>query len=166
MVGRYVFGEPVEPAAVQQCICWFDEWTRDHPGEPVELWLNTPGGGVLAGLALCDYLRWLALEGHHVTTAALGMAASIGAVILQAGQWRVVGRDSFVLLHPVEVLAANGESEVDGELEIAGLAAGRIREILVERTDLSGRQLDEDIMDDWWFDSAAALAAGLVDEIR
>jgi ATP-dependent Clp protease, protease subunit len=157
-VKRYIFSDPVTPASVSECIRQLNEWSDDDDST-IELWLSTPGGGVLAGLALYDYLRWLSLDGHHVTTAALGMAASIGAVILQAGDWRVIGRESFVFLHPVEYLEDDEGSEVDGEPEIAEMAGRKIDLIIGER---SGISMDKEI----WLDSAAALAAGLVDEIR
>src|SRR5687768_18491690 len=81
----YTFYSGVDAESVQQCMAELGRWSRRDPGAPITVIFNSPGGNVLDGLALFDYLRQLRSTDHRLTTIALGRAASMGAVLLQAG---------------------------------------------------------------------------------
>jgi hypothetical protein len=63
----YTFYSAVEAESVQQCMAELGQWSRRDPGAPITVIFNSPGGSVLDGLALFDYLRRLRAAGHEVT---------------------------------------------------------------------------------------------------
>ncbi len=72
----YAFNDPVSSSSVGACISQLNIWTRTDPGCDIEIIFNSPGGGVIDGMALYDYLQTLRRAGHKLTTVTFGMAAS------------------------------------------------------------------------------------------
>jgi len=95
----YIFRASVNESATANCIHQLQTWHRLYPGEPMEIVFTSPGGSVVDGMALYDFIQTLRSDGHHITTTALGMAASMAGVLLQAGDTRVMGRESWLLIH-------------------------------------------------------------------
>jgi ATP-dependent Clp protease protease subunit len=121
---------------------------------------------VLDGLALFDYLRQLRSIGHPVRTMALGRAASMGAVLLQAGSKRVIGRNAFLLIHEVSHLSVGKVSEMEDGVGFTKRLQQRLLAILAERSTLTERELSRRwVRRDWWLDAEEAVALGLADEL-
>jgi len=97
----YTFYDEVSEDSVKNCLAELSSWSRRFPAKPIILILNSPGGEVIAGLALFDYILKLRSDGHHVTVIVLGMVASMGGILLQAGDTRVMGKYSQLLIHEV-----------------------------------------------------------------
>lgn len=87
----YTFYGAVNSASVSSCLAELGIWSRESPQAPLTVVFNSPGGFLDDGLALYDYLLHLRSLGHHLTTVALGQAASMCGVLLQAGDVRVMG---------------------------------------------------------------------------
>ena len=64
----YVFGTDVTGDSVGRCIEQLTKWSRLDPGCDMELVFNSPGGNVIAGMAMFDYLKSLSRAGHKITT--------------------------------------------------------------------------------------------------
>src|SRR4051794_724172 len=126
----YTFYASVDPENVQQCMNELGQWSRRDPGSPITVIFNSPGGSVLDGLALFDYLRRLRSVGHFVTTMALGRAASMGAVLLQAGDHRVMGENAFLLIHEVSNHTTGKVSEMEDGVEFTRRLQKRLLAIL------------------------------------
>src|SRR4051794_26556315 len=126
----YTFYAAVDPENVQQCMSELGQWSRRDPGSPITVIFNSPGGSVLDGLALFDYLRRLRSVGHFVTTMALGRAASMGAVLLQAGDHRVMGENAFLLIHEVSNHTTGKVSEMEDGVEFTRRLQKRLLAIL------------------------------------
>jgi ATP-dependent Clp protease protease subunit len=162
----YTFYSAVDAESVQQCMADLGQWSRRDPGAPITVIFNSPGGSVLDGLALFDYLRRLRSTGHVVTTMALGRAASMGAVLLQAGDRRVVGENSFLLIHEVSNHTTGKVSEMEDGVEFTRRLQKRLLAILAGRSTLTEQQIARRwTRNEWWLDAGEAVALGLADEV-
>ncbi|HEX2040668.1 MAG TPA: Clp protease ClpP [Acidimicrobiales bacterium] len=162
----YTFYSAVDGDSVQQCMAELGRWSRRDPGAPITVIFNSPGGNVLDGLALFDYLRQLRSVGHRVTTIALGRAASMGAVLLQAGDHRVVGENAFLLVHEVSNASIGKVSELEDGMEFTKRLQKRLLAILSERSTLSDREIQRRwARKEWWLDAAEAVELGLADAL-
>lgn len=162
----YTFYSAVEPESVQNCMAELGTWSRRGPGAELTVIFNSPGGSVLDGLALFDYLRQLRAAGHPVTTMALGRAASMGAVLLQAGSRRVIGRNAFLLIHEVSHHSVGKVSEMEDSVGFTKRLQKRLLAILAERSTLSDREIQRRwARKEWWVDAEEAVELGLADEL-
>ena len=162
----YTFYAPVEAESVAACIAELGQWSRREPGSPITVIFNSPGGSVLDGLALFDYLRRLRSTGHHVTTVAIGRAASMGAVLLQAGDHRVIGGNAFLLIHEVSHSSAGKVSELEDGVEFTRKLQKRLQSILADRSTLTEAQIARRwVRKEWWLDADEAVALGFADSV-
>jgi ATP-dependent Clp endopeptidase proteolytic subunit ClpP len=168
----YVFDDAVSDKTVKACILRLNTWDRVDPKCEIELQINSPGGDIIAGLALIDSIRLLRAKGHVITTVALGMAASMGGVLLQAGTNRVMGKNCMLLLHEGSLGAIGDFGQVEDRVKLMEKLHERILEIFTERSEpINPKTTKKFIMSqwkrtDWWVDSKEALKLGFVDEVR
>jgi ATP-dependent Clp protease protease subunit len=162
----YTFYSGVDAESVAQCLAELGTWSRRDPACPITVIFNSAGGSVLDGLALFDYLRRLRTLGHHVTTLALGRAASMGAVLLQAGDTRVIGENAFLLVHEVSHLSAGRVSELEDSVEFTRRLQKRLLAILASRSTLTEREIQNRwARKEWWLDANEAVQLGLADSL-
>ncbi len=162
----YPFNGSVDSASVNKCIDALSTWDRTRPDEPIEIQFNSPGGSVIDGLALWDFLTRIK-QNHELTTSAIGYAASMAGILLQAGHTRILGKESWLMIHEASFSVGGKTGEVEDRVEWIKMIQGRFLRIFAERSNLSVAQLKRNwSRKDWWLDSDAALKAGLVDEIR
>jgi ATP-dependent Clp endopeptidase proteolytic subunit ClpP len=160
------YGE-VGPASVAKALTELGIWARRDPGSEIKIIFNSPGGSVLDGLALFDYLRELVADGHRITTVGMGMAASMGGILLQAGTHRVLAPNAYMLIHEISSLAWGGASELEDEVAFVKRLQDRILDILAERSTMTRQQIARKWKrKDWWLDAPEALRLGFVDEVR
>jgi len=112
----YPFNFKVCDSSVNDCIDMLNYWHRTKPECPMEIVFYSPGGEVMSGMRLFDHIRWLSSQGHYMTTVAMGYAASMGGVLLQAGDKRVMGRECPAPETPV--LMADLSYKRAGDLEV------------------------------------------------
>ena len=121
---------------------------------------------MIAGLALFDYIQDLRKSGHHITVVALGMAASMGGILLQAGDKRIVGRHAMVLIHEVASGAQGKVSEMVDSLEFSNKLWDKLAKILSERSVMNAGQIKKKAYKkDWWLDAEETVKLGFADEI-
>jgi ATP-dependent Clp endopeptidase proteolytic subunit ClpP len=162
----YTFYAAVEADSVKECMAELGMWSRRDPGAPLTIVFNSPGGSVLDGLALFDYLRQLRAAGHVVTTVALGRAASMGAVLLQAGDRRVIGANAFLLVHEVSNLSSGKVSEMADGVEFTRRLQRRLVKILADRSTLTELQIQRRWdRKEWWLEAEEAVGLGFADEV-
>jgi ATP-dependent Clp protease protease subunit len=138
--------------------------SADDPDSDICLFINSPGGSVLAGLAVYDVMQ---LIPNDVVTVASGLAASMGQMLLCAGAAgkRFALPNAQVLMH--EGSAGIGGAAADVAIQAANLVAtlDRMRSIIARHT---GRGLDEvarDVGRDRWFNAEEAREYGFVDAV-
>ncbi len=141
-------------------------WSSQSPGKSLKLILNSPGGIVVEGFALIDYLKHLRVSGHHVTIVVLGQASSMGAVILQAADHRVIGKHAWMMLHEVAGGASGKISSQDDTLDWYHQLWVQCLEILAERSHLTSDAIRKATdRRDWWLSADKAIEFGFADEI-
>ena len=164
----YRFTGGVDKTSVEKCMTKLTAWHRLTPaGTPFEIIFFSPGGDIISGMALFDHLRWLSSVGHPITTGMTGMAASMGGILMQAGDKRWASSESWYLIHRASFGAGGKTFEVEDEVEWVKRIEKRIIKIFTTRTHLTEAKIKRNWdRKDWWIDADQALDFGLVDEIR
>jgi ATP-dependent Clp protease protease subunit len=143
------------------------EWSRKEPGCPIEIRFNSPGGSVIDGMAFWDFLMSLKRDGHHLTTVAIGYAASMAGILLQAGDTRVMYAESWLMIHEVSFGARGKIGDIEDTVEWVKKIQARVIDIFAERSRLSKAQIKRNwARKDWWLDARESLRDGFIDEIR
>lgn len=161
------FNSSVNEQSAKAAIDTLARWMRTEPGCDIEIIFSSPGGSVVDGMALYDYIQYVRTAGHKVTTACLGMAASMAGILLQAGDTRVMFKESWLMIHEASFGASGKTGEVEDRLEWVKKVQNRILDIFAERAKISRATIKRNwSRKDWWISSDEALKAGLVDEVR
>lgn len=162
----YTFNAPIMNETVSRCIDALDAWSRRHPKKDLTVVFNSPGGYVFEGFALFDFLQHLKRRKHKIITKALGGALSMAAILLQAGDHRVMSPNSFLMLHEQNAGFEGSLSELTDSVKAATKFQEKAMNILVEKSALSKAQV-KNLWNrrDYWLDADEALKKGLVDEI-
>lgn len=163
----YMFYGEVTESKVRECISTLDTWSRLGPQEPITITLCSPGGNILDGYALYDFIQELRGRGHRITVKCIGMGASMGAVLLQAGDDRVITKNSFVMIHESSSGIVGTESQIDDHQKLLKKLTANSDNILCERSNLTKTTLAAKIKrKDCWLNAEEALKLGLVDRIQ
>ena len=130
----------------------------------IQLYINTAGGSVTAGLAIYDTMQYVKCP---ISTVCVGLAASMGATLLAAGAKgkRFALPNSQILMHQV----AGGVTGEAVEIEITAKQIVKIKEklnkILAKHTGQSLEKLERDTDRDFYLDAQEAKTYGLIDEV-
>ena len=130
----------------------------------IHLYINSPGGSVTSGLAIYDTMQFVTCD---VTTYCLGMAASMGAVLLAAGTKgkRYALPNSDIMIHQVSGGAQGQASDVERQVEFMFKLKKRLTRILADHTGKSQEQVKADSDRDYYMTAAEAAEYGLVDHV-
>lgn len=160
-----VYGE-IGSRSVLGAIQLLDDWSRRKPGAPLKIIFNSPGGSVTDGFAFYDFIQELKVD-HEVTTVAIGMAASMGGILLQAGHKRIMGPNTFMLIHEISAGAMGKISEMEDDLKFYKKLEEKGLTILANRSKLSKATIKRRWKSkDWWISAQEALEFGFIDGIR
>jgi ATP-dependent Clp endopeptidase proteolytic subunit ClpP len=167
----YTFTDVVTEDSVERCMGSLTTWTRTaDPGKPkpkLEIIFTSPGGTLIPGMALFDYIQQIRRQGFSVTTGALGMAASMAGVLLQAGELRYMSKESWLLIHEAQFGAMGKMGEVQDIVEWIKKVQEHILDIFAERANVSKAWIRQHWnRKDWWLSAAEALKLGFIDEVR
>ena len=163
----FTFDQPVEPIAVRYAIDTLSLWSRRHPGAPMSIVFNSPGGIVFDGLALYDFIIELRQRNHEIETVSIGRSASMAGILLQAGSRRVVGRHSWMLIHEISSGSIGKSSKMKDDLEFTERLQEKLLDILSNRSVLSREEIAMRWeKHDWWLDAEEMVELGFADEVR
>ena len=163
----YSFNGGVSDSSANNCISTLGQWQREDPDKPIQVVFNSPGGSVTAGLALYDYIQVIRQNGTKVDTHSIGWAASMGGILLQAGEERSMGDHAYMLIHEITSGAIGNASELEDELKFVKRLQDRLLGILSSRATLTKRQIERKWKrKDWWLDAQEALEFGFIDSIK
>jgi ATP-dependent Clp protease, protease subunit len=169
------FTAEVNEMSVALCISSLTRWARKSPECTLTVIFCSPGGSITDGFALYDFLKDLQRSGHTVITKTHGMAASMAGVLLQAGTERVMGRESWLLIHEASFVAFGKVGSVVDTVEWVKKQCDRIADIFAERaakaTDGNQKKVRTMIeknwtRKDWWIDAPEALKLGFCDKVE
>ena len=163
---RIIFlGGPVTEPVANLVIAQLLFLEHEDPKKDIRLYVNTPGGSVAAGLAIYDTMQYVKPD---IQTICVGMAASMGAVLLAAGTKgkRMALPNSEILLHQVMAGGIEGQAV---EIEISAKhimhLKDRINQILAKHTGKSITQVEKDTDRDFYLSAPEAKEYGLLDEV-
>ncbi|HNX78250.1 MAG TPA: ATP-dependent Clp protease proteolytic subunit [Prolixibacteraceae bacterium] len=165
MMDRIIFlGVPIDDtvANIIQAQLLFLEST--DPSKDIQVYFNTPGGSVYAGLGIYDTMQYITA---NVATICTGMAASMGAILLTAGAKgkRSALKHSRIMIHQ----PMGGASGQASDIEITAREIMKIKKelylILSNHTGKTLEQIEADADRDHWMTSEEAIAYGMIDEI-
>jgi len=134
------------------------------PAKDINLYINSPGGSVTAGLAIYDTMRYVKC---NVATICIGQAASMGAVLLTAGSKgkRSALPNSRILLHQVwggsQGMAADVKIQTEELLRMRDL----LIDILASHTGRTKKKISKDTDRDYYMSAEEAVEYGLIDRI-
>lgn len=130
----------------------------------IQLYINSPGGVVTAGLAIYDTMQYVKAD---VSTICIGMAASMGAVLLTAGAAgkRFILPNSEVLLHQVMGGAEGQAVDIDIAARQILKVKDRLNQILAKHTNQDIKRLEKDTDRDFFMSAEEAKQYGVVDKI-
>ena len=133
----------------------------EDPTKDIQLYINSPGGSVTAGLAIYDTMQLVRAD---VSTICMGMAASMGAFLLAGGAKgkRYVLPNAEVMIHQPSG-GSQGQATIQAEHILA--TKERLNRILAENTGKPIEVIEKDTDRDNWLTAEEAVAYGLVDEI-
>ncbi len=162
---RIIFlGTPIDDHVANLVIAQMLFLQMEDPKKDINIYINSPGGSVTAGLAIYDTMQFLTCD---VTTYCLGMAASMGAVLLCAGAKgkRYALPNSDIMIHQVSGGAQGTASDVERTVEYMFKLKKRLIKIIAEHTGKSEDQVKGDSDRDYYMTSFEAKDYGLVDEV-
>ena len=161
----YRFHGEVNSNSVKGCMSQLDVWDRLDPECEVKIVFNSPGGSVVDGMALWDYLVGFR-KTHTLYTHAEGMAASMAGILLQAGDVRSMGAESYLLIHEVSAGIMGSFGDIEDRVKWIEMVQDRILSIFANRSKLSKATLKRRWKrKDWWLASDESLKLGFVDEV-
>jgi len=163
----YRFAGEVCKSSITTCMKRLTEWSRLDPKCDIEIIFSSPGGEIISGFELFDFIQSLRNKGHHITTGSLGYAASMAGILLQAGDTRWIGGQSWLMIHRAAFAAYGKTFEIEDEVEFVKRIEERILDIFTSRSSLTKRKIKRNWdRKDWWISADEALESKLVDEIR
>lgn len=162
---RIIFlASPINDAVANSIIAQMLFLASQDPKKDIQLYINTPGGSVTAGMAIYDTMQYVKCP---ISTVCVGLAASMGATLLAAGAKgkRFALPNSQMLLHQV----AGGVQGEAIEIEITAKQIIKIKEklnkILAKHTGQPLDKISKDTDRDFYLDAQEAKEYGLIDEV-
>lgn len=165
MMDRIIFlGHPVndEVANIITAQLLFLEST--DRSRDIQLYINSPGGGVYAGLGLYDTMQFVTPD---IATICTGMAASMAAVLMAAGApgKRSALKHSRIMMHQPSAGAMGQASDVEITVNEVRKIKNELYDILSDHTGQTPEKIAKDSNRDYWMTSDEAKVYGLIDEV-
>ncbi len=159
-----MLGTPVDDHVANSLIAQFLFLQSEDPKKDIDLYINSPGGSVTAGLAIYDTMQMVSCP---VRTYCVGQAASMGAVLLAAGAAgkRFALPNARIMIHQ----PSGGSEGTAADIHIQAQEILRMRsvlnEIMAKHTGKPLAQIEKDSDRDYFMSAAEARTYGLVDEV-
>ena len=162
---RIIFlGEEVNDVSASLVVAELLFLEAEDPGKDIQLYINSPGGSVTAGMAIYDTMQYIKCD---VSTVCIGMAASMGAFLLAGGKKgkRFALPNAEIMIHQPSGGAKGQETEIRIVAEQILKTRSRLNEILAENTGKPLEVIQADTERDNYMTAAEAKEYGLIDEI-
>jgi len=162
---RIIFlGTPIDDHVANIIIAQLLFLQMQDPKKDINIYINSPGGSVTAGLAIYDTMQFLTCD---VCTYSIGLVASMGSVLLAAGTKgkRYALPNSDIMIHQVSGGARGTASDVRATVNYMFNLEKRLNNILAHHTGKSVEQIEKDADRDNYMSAAEAAEYGLVDKV-
>ncbi len=166
LADRIIFlGTPVDDQVANVIMAQLLHLDSEDPEQDINLYINSPGGSVYAGMAIYDTMRFVNCD---VATTALGMAASMGAFLLAAGTKgkRSALPNTRILLHQPCIGGLGGQvSDVEIHARELMRTKKRGNELLAEMTGQPFDKIEHDTDRDYMLSAEQAVEYGVIDQV-
>jgi ATP-dependent Clp protease, protease subunit len=162
---RIIFlGTPIDDEIANLTIAELLHLESDDPGKDIALYINCPGGSVYAGLAIYDTIQFVKPQ---VTTTCVGIAMSLGALLLAAGASgkRMALPNAKILIHQLWGGFEGQASDIEIHAREAIAVKRRMEEIIAEHTGQSLEKVSKDMERDYFMTAAEAKQYGIIDNV-
>ncbi|MDP2875735.1 MAG: ATP-dependent Clp endopeptidase proteolytic subunit ClpP [Holophaga sp.] len=136
----------------------------EDPDKDIQIYINSPGGSVTAGLAIYDTMQFVK---NDIVTYCIGQAASMGALLLSAGTKgkRFALPSSRIMIHQPSGGAQGQASEIEITFKEIQRLKEMLTDIMVKHTGQTAKKLQRDMDRDYFMSGAEALEYGLIDKV-
>ncbi len=165
MMDRIIFlGLPIDDYVaniIQAQLLYLDS---SDPDKDIQIYFNTPGGSVHAGLGIYDTMQYISAD---IATICTGMAASMGAVLLTAGSSgkRSALKHSRIMIHQPMGGAQGQASDIEITAREIMKLKKELYEIIAEHSGNSFKKVEQDSDRDYWMTAIEAKEYGMIDEV-
>ena len=165
MMDRIIFlGLPIDDYVaniIQAQLLYLDS---SDPDKDIQIYFNTPGGSVHAGLGIYDTMQYISAD---IATICTGMAASMGAVLLTAGSSgkRSALKHSRIMIHQPMGGAQGQASDIEITAREIMKLKKELYEIIAEHSGNPYKKVERDSDRDYWMTSQEAKDYGMIDEV-
>jgi len=162
---RIIFlGGPINDQTANSIIAQLIFLDDENSNKDIRLYINTPGGSVTAGMAIYDTMQYVKAP---VSTICIGIAGSMGAVLLAAGAKgkRLTLPNAEVLLHQVMGGVEGQAVEIEITAQHIMKIKDKINHVLAGHTNQPLKKIEQDTDRDFWLDANGAKKYGIIDKI-
>jgi ATP-dependent Clp protease protease subunit len=136
----------------------------EDPRRDISLWINSPGGSVFAGMAIYDTMQYV---DNDVSTVAMGMAASMGQLLLCAGTAgkRYALPHARVVMHQPSGGMGGTAADISIQAEQMVFTKRLVQDLIARHTGQTPEQIYTDFDRDRWFTAREAVDYGFIDQV-
>jgi ATP-dependent Clp protease protease subunit len=156
---------PVEDQVANLVVAQLLYLESENPDKDINLYINSPGGSVSAGLSIYDTMQFVRCD---IATMCVGQAASMGSFLLAAGAQgkRMALPNSRMMIHQPSGGSRGVAADIEIQVNEILLMRQRLNELLAEHTGQSIERIGEDTDRDFWMSSDEAKDYGLIDVVQ
>ena len=159
-----MIGTPINDQIANLAVAQLLYLASEDPDRDINIYINSPGGVVYSGLAIYDTMQFISTP---VATICVGLAASMGSVLLAAGTSgrRASLPNSRIMLHQPSGGSQGTAADIEIQAREILWLKKRLYEILAEHSGRTYEQLQEDSERDYWLSATEAKEYGLIDNV-
>jgi len=159
-----MLGTPINDQVANVTVAQLLFLSREDPEASIQMYINSPGGHIYAGLAIYDTMKMIP---NRISTVAVGVTASFGTVLLAAGAKGQRYALPHATIHMHQPLGGTRGQASDIEIQAREILRLKLRlsQIMAESTGQTLEVIERDTERDFYLDAAAAVEYGLVDKV-
>ncbi len=162
---RIIFlGTPIDDQVSNVIVAQLLFLSREDPEKEIQMYINSPGGQIYAGLAIYDTMQMLP---NRISTVAVGVTASFGTVLLTAGSkgHRYALPNATIHMHQPLGGAQGQASDIEIQAREILRLKSRLLEIMSKHTGKTLEEIEHDTNRDFYLDAKGAVDYGVVDQV-
>jgi ATP-dependent Clp protease, protease subunit len=159
-----ILGTPIDEAVANLIVAQLIHLESEDPDKDINLYINSPGGMVYAGLAIYDTMQFIRPD---VSTICVGMAMSMGAILLAGGApgKRYALPNAKIMIHQGSAGFSGSPTDIEIQAREVLALKQRMAEIIAEHTEQPLEQVEKDIDRDRFMTAEEARDYRIVDEV-
>jgi ATP-dependent Clp protease, protease subunit len=162
---RIIFlGTPIDDQIANGIVAQLLFLSSEDPESPIQMYINSPGGHVYAGMAIYDTMQMIP---NDISTLAVGMTASFGTILLTAGTKgkRYALPNATIHMHQPLGGAQGQASDIEIQAREILRLKDQLNDVLARHTGQTLEAIERDTNRDYYLDAKAAVEYGLVDQV-